>query len=106
MSIRIAFVKQFGEEEAKNIELAASGHDNEVHPKRGSDAFKWAICICIGSQCFEIDRYREGHGIKASFGDLKRWIIEEAHLDSHDGDVDFLGLAAGAYNSYMPFKTK
>ena len=100
-SIRPLFVNLFGEDQAFAIEKAAEEHDNEVHTKRGSDPFKWALLICIGYQCIEVERFRKGHGIKASYMELKEWIREVADLGSHNGDCDYLALASGKYNQYI-----
>ena len=106
MSIRQAFVKRFGEREALAIETAANEHKNGVHDKQGSDPFKWALLICIGYQCMELGKYRKYHGINAKWPDLKKWIKRSGHLDSHDGDFDYVALVAGVYNEYMPKKRK
>ena len=53
--IRDSFVAAFGEEQAVAIERAAEEHKNGVHDNRGSDSFKWAIAICIGYECMEVD---------------------------------------------------
>ena len=71
MSTRESFVERFGEEDAARMEAAAEGHKNGVHDSPGSDPFRWAIAVCIGYQCFEVDRYRKCHGFKASFEDIK-----------------------------------
>ena len=102
MSIRESFVTRFSEEQAKCIEDAAFMHTNGVHDERGSDSFKWAICICLGSQCMDVDSYRKYHDITVPWDELKKWIKEEADLVSHDGDVDFLAAFCGVYNEYMP----
>lgn len=104
LSVRESFVRQFGEEEAQALEVAAESHKNGIHNEHGSDKFKWVICICIGHQCFEKDRYREHHGIKATFEDIKSWCIEEGELDTHDGAVDYIALLAGIYDGFMPIK--
>ena len=44
------------------------------------------------------------HGFTASYEDIKRWCLEDGHLDTHNGDVDYLTLALGGYNSFMPVK--
>ena len=99
-SVREHFVATFSEADADRMVAAAEQHDNDVHNKRGSDPFKWALAICIGYECFT--EYRKTHGFTATAADITRWIIDHGDLASHDGDVDFLGLAAGAYNKYVP----
>jgi hypothetical protein len=103
-SVRNKFVKEFGEELAGKIEAAASEHDNEAHPNRGSDPFKWALLICIGYECLSNPSYRKYHGIRCSWPKVKKWIKENGHLDTHDGDCDYLSMFCGAYNEYMPKK--
>lgn len=102
--IRQAFVDRFGEAEAARIEAAANEHKNGVHDRTGSDPFRWALIICIGHECFTKDSFREYHGIVASTEELKNWIKSEAHLEDHDGDVDYLAMFVGVYNEYMPPK--
>ena len=110
MGIRDSFVKQFGEANAQAMENAAHGHENGVNSdNKGADPFRWAILICIGYQCFEIDSYRDHHRFtaEASFPDIKRWIIEEADIGAHKGDCDYLSLVLGKYNDYLkPEKSK
>ena len=102
-SIRVAFVERFGEEAAALIEAAASEHANGSNSgNKGSDPFKWALCICIGYQCCEVDGYRAHHGITVSWAEIDQWIKDNARLDLHDGDVDYLAALAGAYKKYMP----
>lgn len=102
-SIRKAFVKKFGEDQAKAIEAAAQGHANGVNDgSRGSDPFKWALLIAIGYQCIELDDYRSYHGITAPWAEVKQWMIDHAKLDEHDGDVDYLTAFSGGYDEYMP----
>lgn len=104
MSIRKAFVKEFGEETAAAIEQAAEFHENGMHPDQGNDPFKWAILLAISYQCFEVDGYRKHHGIKPSYAKIKNWLIKNGHLDSYNGDFDYLAAAVGAYEPYMPKK--
>lgn len=106
MSIRESFVEHFKEEDARAIESAAREHSNGVHDKPGSDHFRWAIAICIGYECMEVDTYRDYHGVTASWPDLKQWIKDHANLADHDGDVDYLSLFAGTYDQFMPSKTE
>lgn len=105
MSVRDNFVAQFSETEARAIEDAARSHGNGINDvDKGSDEFKWAICICIGYQCMELTQYRKHHGITAPFDELKQWIIDHGELDSHNGDVDYISAFIGKYNEYMPKK--
>jgi hypothetical protein len=103
VSIRAAFVERFGEEEALRLERAAHAHAQPRPPKGiGSDPFKWVLLITIAYECFTRESFRAHHGIVASVADLKEWIKSHGGLDTHDGDVDYLALVAGAYNEYMP----
>lgn len=98
MSVRDEFVKRFDERCATRIEQAAEGHKNGVHDKKGSDPFKWALAICIGYQC--LGKYAKYHEIYYEEQELKDWIRENAGLAEHDGDVDYLGVFAGAYDGW------
>ncbi len=106
VSVRRSFVRTFGEEQAEKIEAAAAEHKNGVHDKTGSDPFKWAIVICIGFECFTKKDYRSHHGITAPVEKIKGWIKRSGHLDTHDGDIDYLALFTGAYNEYIPKKKR
>ena len=97
---RDSFVEHFGEEEAQNVEAAALLHEDTLFDERGSDPFRWAICICIGFQCMELDKYRSHHGITTPWKTLKQWIKEHGDLQNHDGDVDTLAHGAGMYEEY------
>lgn len=101
-SIREKFVRKFGETEAKNIEIAAESHKNGIHDKLGSDPFKWALLICIGFQCMEVERFRKYHNIMTPWLDLKAWIKRNGKLSTHDGDCDFISLFAGIYDDFIP----
>ena len=99
---RNSYVQKFGEEEALAIEEAAIRHVNEYNSaNKGSDLFRWAICIVIGYQCAEIEAYREEHRIKAPWGEIRQWIKREGDLANHDGDLDYLALCAGVYDEYV-----
>ena len=102
VSVRVSYVEAFGEDEALSIEAAADEHKNGVHDKAGSDAFRWAIAICLGFQCAEVDSYRESHSIKAPWSEIQQWIKNHGDLENHDGDVDFIMLAVGGYDEYVP----
>ena len=104
MSIRIEFIERFGEVEAMNIEKAANEHQSSGD--KGSDPFKWALLICIGYQCMELEGYREGHNIETPWDELKRWIKDYANLDSHTGDCDYLALLAGTYSEFFKKRFK
>ena len=102
MGIRDSFVEVFGEDEAMALEHSAISHENGVNSKnKGSDPFKWTLLICIGYQCFEIEKYRKYHKISAPYDEIKKWIIENAELKDHDGDCDYLALMGGVYNEYV-----
>jgi len=101
--IRNTFVKKFGESQAIKIEYAAMSHKNGINDRNyGKDRFKWALLICIGYEC--ISKYRDYHGITIPYKKLKKWIVDNARLDLHDGDCDYISLAAGIYNEFMPKK--
>ena len=102
MSIRESFVAKFGENEARLIELAAGQHKRPT--KLGSDPFRTAIVICISYEC--ISRFGEYHMFAAPKEEVEKWIQEEAHLEEHNGDIDFLILFTGGYNKYVPMKEK
>lgn len=102
MSTRESFVEHFGEEQAQAIEKACYSHNTDhLDHNPGSDSFRYAIAICIGFQCMEVDGYREHHGITAPWVDLHQWIIDHGELRHHDGGIDWLALAAGTYNEYV-----
>lgn len=101
-----AFAERFGADQAEALAVAAMAHaDDETHANHGSDPFRWVLSICIGWQCFEIERYREHHGITADCDEIKAWIKSDANLTEHDGDVDYLALFAGKYSDYLPAVT-
>jgi hypothetical protein len=96
-------VAQFGEEEAAKIETVAEQHGNGINDQnRGSDHFRWALCIAIGYECVSRDKFREYHGIAVDPQEFNAWVKAEAELDKHDGDCDYLALLAGVYNEFMP----
>lgn len=97
-SVRTSYVKEFGEEQAKALENAAQEHKNGVNDKTGSDPFKWAVLIAIGFQCVEEERFRNYHGIDVPLEAFKKWAKLHGELASHDGDFDYLAMAAGAYS--------
>lgn len=102
MPTRESFVQFFGKEEAQRIECAAIEHANPVNSKnKGSDTFRWAICICLGYECMSNDTYRECHGIVTPWEHLETWIADHGDLVKHDGDVDYVGLFAGVYEPFM-----
>lgn len=102
MSIRELFAKEFGEREADRIEASAEGHANGTNSEnRGDDPFKWALLICIGFECMSKDKYREHHGIKTPWNELRQWIIDHADLASHNGDCDYLCALSGGYDEFV-----
>lgn len=108
-SIKSSFIKHFDKETAAIIEKCAEKHSNGVNSQNvGSDPFKWALTIAIGYQCFEKDNFREYHGFakKHTYEKIKSWIKKYGHLDTHDGDCDYISLFAGIYNDFMPVKKK
>lgn len=102
-TIRTKFEKDFDKETAQRLYDAAVQHENGMHPNRGKDEFKWVLMLVLSYQCAE--KFRKDHGIKPSWPRIKKWIKENAHMESYDGDVDALALVVGVYNDYMP-KTK
>lgn len=101
-SIRNKFIKDFSEDEAVALEAAAERHGNGVNNENtGSDKFKWVLLIVIGHQCVELKNYAEFHDIKTSWDKLKPWIKKNASLESRDGDLDYISLAAGIYDEYV-----
>lgn len=102
-SIRIKFVKRFGEEQAKRLEDAAEEHAyGRQKNNRGSDPFKWVFMITIGFDCFVKESFRMHHAINIPINTLKKWIKENAELGTHDGEYDAIALFAGTYNEYVP----
>lgn len=102
MSVRSSFVEHFGEVEAASFEAAANEHGNGINDvNKGDDPFKWVILIVIGYQCAEKDNYRDHHGIAAPWPKVQAWIKAHAHLDTHNGDSDYLCLLAGGYKDYV-----
>lgn len=93
------FAAQFGEQQADAILSAALAHNNEVHNDPGSDHFRWAIAIVIGWEC--VSRFAEHHKITVSQDEFKQFVLDEADLGHHDGDVDYLGLFVGVYQEYI-----
>ena len=103
MSVRESFANKFGEEQALAVEAAAEEHRNGLNDRnKGSDPFKWVISIALGYQCMELDGYREYHNITANWDEIKTWIKEECHLETHDGDCDLLGAFCGCYDEFLP----
>jgi len=102
MGLREKFVARFGEDDAKAIEAAADRHvlKDGADARTGSDPFRWALVICIGYQCMEIEGYRKEHNIVSEWIDLQDWIIRNAELKDHDGGFDAISMFAGTYNVY------
>lgn len=101
-TIRTKFEKDFSKEQAERFYDAAVRHENGMYPNRGKDPFKWVLMLVISYQCAE--KFRKDHGITIPWRKTDKWIKENAHLESYDGDIDRLALVAGAYNKYMPKK--
>ena len=101
--LRDDFVQAFSEEQAAAIEAAAQMHANGINYGRiGSDPFRWAIVIVLGYECVESPNYAKSHGITVDWKTFQNWVKTNAHLENHDGDVDYVSLFAGRYNEYMP----
>jgi len=102
LSVKEKFVRDWGEDLAQKVEEAANSHRNGVNDQKIGDPFKWALLICIGYQCLEVERYRESHGIPPlDWEKMKIWIRDNAELGSYSGDFDYLSLWAGAYHFYV-----
>jgi hypothetical protein len=96
-SLYDSFAERFGTHQADLVMDAATSHKNGIHDKPGSDSFRWAILICLGSEC--LTRFRESHKITAEWQDVQDWIYKNAFtFAEHDGDVDFLCLFCGHYD--------
>jgi len=99
------FIKRFGRELAEKIKEAAESHANGANNEKIGDYFKWALLIVIGYQCLEKKEYRDYHGIKFPKGvkwlDIKKWIRDNAELETYQGDLDYLALFAGVYDYYV-----
>ena len=107
MNLRDSFVERFGEEQCAAVERAACEHANGINDvNKGSNHFRWCISIVLGYQCVSKDSFRTYHGITAPWPDMQRWIKDNAHLERHDGDVDYLALFAGVYDEYMPLRAR
>jgi len=93
-----SFVERFGSEDAFRVLKAARSHAPEQDP--GSDAFRWALLICVGYEC--LSRFADWHGFTCKWQDVKQWMKENAaYLRQHDGDIDTLSLACGAYDFFL-----
>lgn len=101
MSVRASFVERFGEDQAVALEAAAEEHKNGVHDNKGSDPFKWVLCICIGYECFTEEHYRAYHGVTAAADEIRDWAVECADLGTHNGDSDYIALFSGIYDAYL-----
>lgn len=104
MSVRESFVERFGEEQAVALENAGNGHraDLLAGDEHGPDAFRDAIVIAIGFECFTSDHYRKSHGITVPVADLTAWIREHGDLAHHTGPIDYLAMLVGRYQPYIP----
>lgn len=95
------FADAFGADQADAVMSAARYHADAINgSNRGADEFRWALALCITHECMSRDEFRAAHKISASWPAIRAWIIREADLGSHDGDVDPLGLLAGMLNEY------
>lgn len=100
MTFRDEFVEKFGEHNALKIEWAAQSHMNGAHDILGSDPFRWAILICIGSEC--ISRFADHHKITCSWPDVREWLLtKKEYICAHDGDFDYIAAFCGAYDEFV-----
>ena len=103
--IREKFVKDWGEELAKKIEEAANCHRNGINDQNIGEPFQWALLICIGYECLSNKKYREFHNIPdINWRKLKKWIRDNAELESYKGDLDWVSFICGKYNYYISKK--
>lgn len=107
MTLREQFVADFGEADACRIEEAAQSHrcGSPIFVEKGvgSDGFRWALLICVGSEC--LTRFREYHKIEVLWEQLEPWLTVRAeYFAAHDGDFDYVSMIAGVYNFLMPQK--
>lgn len=108
-ALREAFAAHFGEDVAEAIEAASMTHQMSprgdvqgphIDDNYGSEPFRYHLLMCIGWHCLTM--FRESHGIRASEADLRDWIVANAELEKHDGDVpDYLSLQTGAYTEWF-----
>jgi len=90
------FVRQFGEQEAKNLIIAAMMHRNGVHDRRGNDGFAWACLICIGYQC--VERFAKDHDLTIDYSQFHAFCKRNAKMFwKYNGDCDYIAMLAGKY---------
>lgn len=112
MSLRDQFVAEFGEPAAVALEKACDGHMAEAgslhaNDDRGSEPFRYVLLACIGYQCLVIERFRQHHDIRPSKESLQSWIVENAKLEEHVGDLpDYLAMVVGAFNPWLSIDTQ
>jgi len=106
-SVGKLFAARFGVEEANAVLAAGLMHRGQMHrdhARLGSDPFKTCLAFVIGLECYQHGGYLEEHGLRASWEDVKAWIIEKAEMRTHDGDFDGFALLMGVYNEYVGSK--
>ncbi len=97
------FAAKFGKDQADLIVKAADSHQNGVNNiNKGADPFKWALLIAIGYECLTRPAFRSEHGITVDPVEAQKWIVENADLATHRGDMDYISLLAGVYFDWMP----
>lgn len=108
MTTRESYAATFGKTQADRLQEAGESHRERLieGDKRGSDPFRDAIVIAIGHECFTEPSYRKYHGITPSVRRIKAWIRDHGELAGYDGPIDYIALAAGAYEEYMPTPEK
>lgn len=99
------FIAQFGTSNAMAVLAAANAHANEsgneaLYQPDNEDTFATAILICISWECFT--RFASKHRITADSEKVREWVKKNGIVGGYMGPVpDFLGLLAGAYDSWM-----
>ena len=96
------FIEDWGKEIYDKVLESAEEHRNGINDREIGHKFKWALLICIGSQCMEKPKFRKYHGFpRLNWSKMKKWIKDNAELRKYKGDCDYLALASGAYDYYV-----
>jgi hypothetical protein len=117
MNTREAFVERFGEPAAAAIEAAAEFHQTVLgggtvrwpriggsgYDDHGDDPFLFALISAIEDACISDDENRQWHGLDAvEPAEFLAWMREGERVKSYGGSVDFLALATGAFEPFLP----